>query len=325
MTITYNEPGVTYNDPLYTYDGARTDERGRYELWSVDRAGARFGTVRAQVEEIEWALNEPDSCRFAFGTLAPGAETVQALSREVQVWRNGRLMWWGVPVRPEANSKRVTVQASGLTWYFDHRYFGKANRTNYLLNGSFENDLANWTTVNTTPTIVGSHVVKGTKAVLLEQTTARQEAYLEQVVRVTGTAVGTVWTLAGHFFIPPETWQGEAFDARGLTISRRNLAGTILESAVYEISGASNRGTAERGEILIATPANVTEDLLIRTYSPATQIYWDALSVTIFESVSSVSSGYPNYDWTSDMGEMIERIATHATDAAYDKSSLNLG
>lgn len=295
-------------------------------MWAVNNAGARYGSVPAAVQEIEWVKNEPGHCVFEYPTLHPKARTIQALTREVQVWRNGSLLWWGIPVRPDANADRVRWRARDLLWLFDHLYVGRPNRTDYLLNGSFESDLANWTTVNTTPTIVTDHVVRGTKAVRLEQLTAQQDAYLQQVVRVTGSGVGTVWTLAGHYYIPPETWEGEAFDARGLTLSRRDLAGNIVESTVFEITGDPQfRALPQRAEITISTPANVTEDLLIRPYSPAQHIYWDALSLTIYESISSVSSGYPNYDWTSDMSTMLEKLVQHAQDTAYLKKNLNIG
>lgn len=298
---------------------------GGYETWAVNKYGARYGSVKAQVDEIEWVLNEAGTASFQYATLTPNGQVVQALSREVQIWRHGRLLWWGIPVRPEANSKRVSWRARELQWAFDHRYFGRADRDNYLDNPQFENGLTSWVTVNTTPTIVDSQKVLGAHAVQLEQITAQQDAYLEQALLVTGTGVGTLWTLTGWYFIPPETWEGEAIGARGLTITRQNLVGEIQESGVYEISGATVRGLWQRAEVTVWTPPDVTEYLLVRTYSPAIHIVWDALSLTIMESLSSVSSGYPNYDWTSDESEMIERIVQHAQDPAYNKSDLNIG
>lgn len=298
---------------------------GGYETWAVNKYGARYGNVKAQVDEIEWVLNEAGTASFQYSTLTPNGQVIKALEREVQIWRHGRLLWWGIPVRPDANAKRVQWRARELPWAFDHRYFGRADRSNYLDNPQFENGLTSWVTHNTTPTITASNKVLGGYAVQLEQITAQQDAYIEQALLVTGTGVGTLWTLVGWYFIDPVTWEGEAIGSRGLTLTRRDLGGVIQESGVYEVSGSTVRGLWQRAEVTVWTPPDVTEYLLIRCYSPAIHIVWDALSLTIMESLSSVSSGYPNYDWTSDEAEMIERIVQHAQDPAYNKSDLNIG
>lgn len=303
---------------------------GGYETWAVNKYGARYGNVKAQVDEIEWVLNEAGYASYQYPTLTENGRVFlgadgKPLGREVQIWRHGRLLWWGIPVRPDANSKRVSWRARELQWSFDHRYFGRADRDNYLDNGSFEGGLTSWITNNTTPTVTASNRVLGAQAIRLEQITAQQDAYIEQALLVTGTGVGTLWTLTGWYFIEPATWEGEAIGARGLTISRQDLFGEIQESGVYEISGASVRGLWQRAEVTVWTPPDVTEYLLVRAYSPAIHIVWDALTLTIMESLSSVSSGFPNYDWTSDEAEMIERIVQHAQDPAYNKSDLNIG
>jgi hypothetical protein len=298
---------------------------GGYETWAVNKYGARYGNVKAQVDEIEWVLNEAGTATFQYGTLTANGQVIKALEREVQIWRHGRLLWWGIPVRPDANAKRVQWRARELMWAFDHRYFGRADRDNYLDNPQFENGLTSWIVNNTTPTITASNKVLGANAVQLEQITAQQDAYIEQALAVTGTGVGTLWTLVGWYFIDPVTWEGEAIGARGLTLTRQDLGGVIQESGVYEISGATVRGLWQRAEVTVWTPPDVTEYLLIRCYSPAVHIVWDALSLTIMESIGTVSSGYPNYDWTSDEAEMIGRIVQHAQDPAYNKSDMNLG
>lgn len=298
---------------------------GGYEVWSVNRFGARYGNVKATVEAIEWANNEPETVQFEFGTLQAGGSNVQALEREVQVWRHGRLLVWCVPVRPDANANRVRFRARGLGWYFDRRHFGKPDRENFLDNPQFEDGLTGWTVENTTPTIQSGQKNLGEQAVRLEQITAQQDAYLSQTLTVTGTGVGTLWTLVGWYMIDPAEWEGEALGARGLTLSRIQ-GSTIVESGVHEISGSTPRGIWLRSdEVTVWTPPDVTEDLQVRLYSPAKVIYWDALSLTIMESLSSVSSGYPDYDWTSDMATMMGSIVVHAQDAAYQKDDLNIG
>lgn len=298
---------------------------GGYETWAVNKYGARYGNVKATVDEIEWVLNEAGTATFQYATLTANGQVIKALEREVQIWRHGRLLWWGIPVRPDATAKRVQWRARELMWAFDHRYFGRADRDNYLDNPQFENGLTSWITHNTTPTITASNKVLGANAVQLEQVTAQQDAYIEQAIGVTGTGVGTLWTLVGWYFIDPVTWEGEAIGARGLTLTRMDMGGIIQESGVYEISGATVRGLWQRAEVTVWTPPDVTEYLLIRCYSPAIHIVWDALSLTIMESIGTVSSGYPNYDWTSDEAEMIGRIVQHAQDPAYNKSDMNLG
>lgn len=57
---------------------------------------------------------------------------------EFQVWRGTQLLGWVVATRVTMDSDSITFRCRGLGWYFTRRFFGKANRTNYLNNPEFE-------------------------------------------------------------------------------------------------------------------------------------------------------------------------------------------
>lgn len=306
---------------------------GGYQLIVVDNTGQRYAfgeLVNAMPESYSEFLDTPGSASFTIPTLdAHAIAAIVGLERELQIWRNGRLQWWGPMVRLEGNAKRVDVQCRSLEWYFDRLFFGRADRTNYLSNPSFETgDLTDWTAVNTTAIATTSRFIEGGWSARLEQSTALQDAYLSQTrTSFTATGVGTNVTLAGYYLIDPDAWVGEAIGFRGAALRRLDtVTGDPLgPPAVWDIDGAEAsgaRGSWIRFEIMVAVPPDAVEDLEVQLYSPGGVIFWDALTLTIPESVSSVSSAT---DFTCDLATLFDLIVAHAQDAAFDKPALNIG
>lgn len=304
-----------------------------YEIVAVDYFGVRYGSLLgANFERCSWELSEVGTAAFSFHTNDAdySAQNLRVLpeilSREVQVWRDGRMIWWGVPVRVDADEEMVRVQCADLLWYFTRRYFGKADRTNLLLNPSFEDTTSGaWAASGVQFDYSNEQRNLGQLAAKLTQAFALTDTFIfQQVLDYTATGVGTLLTVVAWFRINNDgSFVGEAIDKRGLTLTRYdNVTSELLESGVFEIDGETPKGTWQRAKATVWMPPDATEDLEVRCYAPGGIIFWDATSLTIMESLSSVSSAT---DFSSDQAAIVEMIVQHAQDPAYDKNDLNIG
>lgn len=117
-----------------------------YQVLTTTMAGVPYAEIaNAAIESITWELNGwgelvfslPVTDAQAFAELQPAYQT----KREVQVWRNGRLIWWGVYVAGSADESTVTFTCFGILWYFSRRYFGPSytnSMPTILINGGME-------------------------------------------------------------------------------------------------------------------------------------------------------------------------------------------
>jgi hypothetical protein len=288
----------------------------------VDRDGTVVRTLdNADFKSATWELNSPGAMSFSVGLYDPDFLTTDVIAKEVQLLRDGAVIWWGVPVTADVtvtqNEKKVDVGCKGLLWYFQRRFIGKADRENLLANPEFETgSLTSWTNTGTaTATAATDQRVLGTKAAKLVSGTAQLDNYLTQTITVTGTEIGTLYTLVYWYRIASTGWLGEAVKKRGMTISRV-VGGLIQKSSVVEIDGATPRDQWLRAETTIWVPPNATEDLQIRLYSPGGTIWWDAGSLTAMESLFLGDS--------VDQALIAEAIVEHLQDVTYGKSDLNI-
>jgi hypothetical protein len=68
-------------------------------------------------------LNAPGGCQFDIDVMDPKAALLtDPLTYEIQVWRNGQLLDWFVPLRPIPDQERLDVQCVGLLGYFAFRF-----------------------------------------------------------------------------------------------------------------------------------------------------------------------------------------------------------
>lgn len=101
----------------------------RYDLRVVDKAGVgtRLGEIEnAQIGGIEWVLNGAGSMSFTLPIRDPKAALTKLVKREVQVWRDDALIWWGVPWQRKFNIDTVEVSCLGLWSYFSKRFVHKS-------------------------------------------------------------------------------------------------------------------------------------------------------------------------------------------------------
>lgn len=92
----------------------------------VDRLGNWIAEVEdAVVENIKWVLNGEGEASIRIDPLAVGADEVQLLKRELQVWMDNDLVWWGVPWR-RSGLQSLTYACSGLWSLFTKRFIDRS-------------------------------------------------------------------------------------------------------------------------------------------------------------------------------------------------------
>ncbi|HVM07190.1 MAG TPA: hypothetical protein VM345_01905 [Acidimicrobiales bacterium] len=272
---------------------------------------------------VETELNRPQRFVFAMDVLDPQAALCVPLAREINVYRNTTRIFAGpiVNAHVEADTATVTFECDGLLAYFAHRNIDSgADRTNFLSNPEFEDNVTGWTAVNTTATAVTSQRILGLKSAQLVQSTALQDAYLKQDVAIVGTGVGSLYTIVAWFKIDPTAWIGEAIGGRGLTLSRI-VGGDIQQSGDFYIDGDTPRGSWQRAETTVWVPPNASETLQVRLYSPGGTIWWDAASLTLMESLASAEAGD---DFLMDQTKIAKRIAEFVQDPTFGKDNVGI-
>lgn len=272
-------------------------------------------------------LNQPGSFSFAVDPVDPQAALIDPLEREVHVYRDGTRIFAGpiVSAAWPAESEMMRFDCEGLLAYMGMRNIDAgADRTNHLVNPQFESspDLTGWTNVGGSASVTTSQRILGTKSAQLTAASALQDWYLYQDVAVTGTGVGSLYTLVGWFKINPTGYVGEPIGSRGLTLSRR-IGSDIQQSGVEggEIDGDTPRGSWQRAEVTVWVPPNSVETLQARLYKVGGTIWWDALSLTLMESLSSAES---DTDFLMEQTTIAERIVALLQDPTYNKSDLDI-
>lgn len=311
----------------FTPEALRT---GVYVVKVVNRTThAVIATLtNANADWIEQILNDVWQAEFHMHPLDPqAAELAPALlvEREVQIWRDGRCLFWGIPVQGRASLQRVTFSCVGLLWYYARRYFGPI-QNNYLLNPDFESGLTSWTGSNTTATVSTAWRALGTQSVKLVQTSAGQDGYLYQRVTVTTTDQEVFYAVKALCHVSGTDWVGPAFGERGLYIEQQSTPGGAAIDATADPPTAysprwepitestqKDHSRPVRLETGIFVPAGVTRTLEIRLYSPGGTIHWDATALVVEESVGSQVTGDPAHT-------IVERIHNYSQDATQGKS-----
>lgn len=314
---------------------------GTYVLRVGSWSGGTFGslttlTPNAVVSEVTWELNGPGSLTFEIPTDDSNATAIELIATEIQLLRNGSLIWWGVPIRIDATYDTMQVQCVGIFWYFWKRFIGNTGKVNLISNGSFEDDApgfpgdltktADWTGVGCTFERVSTHKFEGTYGADLAQSVADADTFIYQNVSLTGaTGTGTNYELIGWYHIRTDTYNStltpqehdQAIFGRGLYIERHTAGGEIFP--YYTMIGP-NYGTAmgdsRRDSVSVWVPPGLTETWQVRLYAPKGDIVWDNIQLYSDEALT--------YNRT-DQNTIISNLVDHAQDAAYGKTDLNIG
>lgn len=300
------------------------------ELKVVDQQGAVVATLDNVVgcSPLTDVLNRAGGLSFALHNLDPQAALVEAIAKEVQVWRNGSLLadgGWVVPITPESrvdgHTDTVEFECRGLFWHLDRRFFGDADRRDYLDGaGLFEGaSIAPFTATGTTASLDTTRKVNGAASAKLVQAAAGTDTYIARSVSIAAGGVGALMTVAGWFFASSTGWVGEASGGRGLFL-QRSVGGVVQDFDFAELNNGEDEGVPldvwQRREVEVHIPPNTTEDIEVRLYSPGGSIWWDEVTLTAMDSVSF---------YETDQATIADGIVVHAQDAAYGKSDLNIG
>lgn len=311
---------ATTAPPASVLLGYRDTDEG-YTVVIVDNAGnVTFLLDECRVRNVEWSINEPGSATLTMNVNSP--MLLQAIAnfglgvgRELQIWRNGHMIKWGVVVAHDTDSETFTMTLAGLEFYPSRLHVGRADRVNHLVNPEFESGLTGWTNVGASPVPTTTRRVLGTQSMRLRSTAEEQDHYIWQQFALTAPSIGLYVTVAGHFFLEAAGYLGPAFEVRGLYISRIGAGAELLEEQYVAINDDTPRDEWVREETGIHIPPNASETIEVRLYSPGGTIYWDALSATVMESLS-----FPE----NDQSYIAYLLMEHAQDPAYDKPALNL-
>lgn len=319
-----------------------------------------FGTVHGELPDavigpITDEENTPEQWQVTLLQNDPAVDLLHSVPfREVQVWRGDQLLAWGPAVRAGFDQDRYVIDCRGAGWHLTRRAIGKADRRNYVENGSFEDDLAGWSpfanpvavaygwpgaqTVGPAASIVTFPTVLGRKALSLQNFVAGCDAGLYQTFQWTvdesANPDGDLFTLVGYVYVPSPIPAGQAAgDGRGLYLERfsttqlnpdPNVQAVIpgarlsLQHSFAHLDEDTPTGTWQRMEVALTTPpkANEPEIVNVRLYAPAgLPVYWDAVSLTRVETLAF---------YGADQATIVAGIVAHLQDAAYDKSDANI-
>lgn len=295
----------------------------------VDRTGRPYADLpQARITRPpQKILNGIGTCEFEFPTLDPHQAEVQLLTREVQIWRNGKPFWWGVMVDATADFETVKVSCYSLEWYLFRRFFGPIV-DHFLENGNFDDPvpLAHWSATNCTATKVTAPLILGPNAVKLTTPNANTDSYLSQRITITaGGAIGgepTVYFPKAWYWLDPNGFQGPALNERGLFAILYDEGGAEVARTVHGglISNSHGRGTWQRLELTngLQILAGRTWTIEMRLYCPGGTIYWGAADITVEESVAT-----PGWPGGGDVNDLISNVITYAQDSARLKSPLS--
>lgn len=300
-----------------------------YEVRVVDTAGTSFGTLtNARIGRLSFELNGPGNADIALATTDADATLLQP-GRELQIWKDGVPFWWGPLVRIDKGLRESTWQAAGLLWYFEHRFFGRADRVNLLLNGDFEAGEINWTFHNGVTHSIDTVVfLEGTQSLELAGTTANHAQYASQTYTHTTQyfqPLGDALVVSVWVYVDSVSYLGGAVQDLGLVAIHRNADGVVYPDehgvAYAEISDDTPRDRWVPLEVVI--PAVVANDTVeVRLFPPHGTAWFDLATLTLFESLGTA---YPAGD---DVATLIGRIVDYAQDLGsftHGKSNLNIG
>lgn len=129
--LTVMRPKVRVNVG-YRFESSHPD-RAVYRVMVVDQAGVpQYELSNAIPKDVPWAVTGTTTFQFDVPADSEDVLWCEEWRREVQVWRNNRLLWWGVMIRLSDNGKIVNVQCADLDVYFNRRVMGRVPKKNLL-------------------------------------------------------------------------------------------------------------------------------------------------------------------------------------------------
>lgn len=334
--------------PLFTVLNGPDTGTPNVRVEVADVFGNTYATLdKAAVDETTWELNGVGTTKLTMSRSDPKLSEIIAPARELKVWFQRHLVWQGPIMRTDYDDQKVTVQAQDLGVYFTKRFFGKANRHNWIKNGSFEDGMAHWQggwmPSETAAKRVGTFQVStdryitGKKCLyMFDPGTADQGIALHPETflwKVEGDFYpkGLQWVVVAWVYIPGSQYVGPNPNGYGLVITRYSTVNTFTYTdglgnpqVGFPVNGrASVPLSAEvpkdkwlRLEAVLDSPPTSDPELIdIQLFCPRGAMYVDNMQLTYNEQ----SSWY-----NTDQGVILKEIVEHAQDEQYYKSDLNI-
>jgi hypothetical protein len=281
-----------------------------YQVLVTTMAGVPYAELaNVEIESITWELNGWGEAILRMPVNDSQARTEMAAEyqtrREIQIWRNGRLIWWGVYVAGDADDQFVRFTCFGLLWYFSRRYFGPVhtNTTTALLtNGTFEHATVTtgWS-VTAGVTASGSTTRRrtGSKSIkLVTSGSGVTDYYIAQAVAMPTPAriKPLVWTASAWQY--RESVTAQDFWDRALVITRVDGGGVSIDPFADSLAKPDEElGRWVYREASVTIPAGATGNMGIALYAPAAgTVYWEDAVLTYQQRTGAVEGE----DWSDD-------------------------
>lgn len=292
-----------------------------YEIRVADVDGTNLGTLdEAKIGRVSFELNAPGSASFSLPTTDTDTALVVA-GRELQIWKDGAVFWWGPIVRPRLGLRECSWECAGLLWYFTRRFMGRADRVNLLVNGDFEAGEASWSFSGVTHALDTGIKVEGTQSLKLTGAAANHGTYASQTYTHTPQwhPLGDAVTVAAWVYVPTVGYLGGAVNDVGLVAIHRDAVGTTIDAVYVEIGDGTEKDVWIPMEVLVPN-VKLNETVEVRVFPPYGVAYYDLVTATLFESLSF----WPG----ADVADIIEGIVLYAQDLGphftHGKSDLNI-
>lgn len=294
---------------------------GVYQVFVADIHGTQYGElIDATIGPISWELNGQGTVEISLPTTDVGALLCR-FGREIQIWRDGTVLWWGPIVRPQVQMWQATWGCADLLWYFKHRNMGRADRVNQLTNGDFESGETGWTFNSVTHSADTTHVAEGTHALKLIGAATEGENWAKQIYTHTTqySPTGDLLTLNAWVWVQASGYVAPAIELRGLYAERRNAAGDSLDVQFEPIDDDVPARDQYVNLLSVAIPNVMVGDTIdVRLYAPNGTVWWDLVTLTLMESLS-----YLDEDMSVIMGDVVDYAQDRLT-FAHGKSDLNI-
>lgn len=332
--------------PVPTPPGVATD----YNVYACTQNGAhdaRTLLATAKVTRVTWVLNAPTIAEFTVDFDDPEIAQLPLSivpfvadddhNHEVQIYRNGQLLFWGpVVARQGDNEGRVfSYIAKDPLWYLTARFFGEANRHNFLTNGDFEDD-----SVGSSPPYVGWNTSGGSGSIEITDEnflTGQQAVHLQgssfdlflgQILPVTAGPIGLAVIVTAWVFV--NVTSTTFINSSHIALKRvQPLTATVLQESDITLG----RTIAARQWVRVSTalllPPSSTSLVEVDLVAAGDDIYVDSVTLTIEESLSLIpANSGDGLPWDQvDIAKMIARYAggAYPIGSPYTKSNIRLG
>lgn len=279
-----------------------------YRVIMVDKAGRPYTElVRAQVDHVTWELNSWGEAVYALPVLDPQAsDGTVLLEREVQIWRDGVLIFWGIPVAYSADLQKVSFIAYGLLYYFATRFFGPvySNATGQnLANSDFQANPVNtgWFSSSPAPTIAASttHKYRGSQSIKLTGSGGPADGphmnYIYQGFTIPSPARSRILPLTLSAWAYPEGVSLYGYEDRGAEIQYNTPSPPTQQFALLNANVPQNRWS--RLETTLELPAGASGTCTIALFAPAIgSVYYDAVRLSYEQRTGAIEG----QDWVDD-------------------------